>query len=260
MGNDFWEAKIYFNDELKTSIKVKNETKLKDIKTQLESILPKNKNYYFISRKNAIIRNEINFIAKDVWKDDEDDGYKIDLMTEDYYNSNQSGLITLYLNNFAIVAILFKKNMSLEQIKKLGGNEINKDTIYFLTSDNIIIENINNFKAKDIIIIEKNGKRRINLVDREYNKRLQVIEHLRKLEESLGSIDWLRQTEFFKKIKEFAGEEITNAIINDLLENVGKNKKIDDKEYIRKFLNLLASKKDNGDNGDETKTSSSSGF
>ena len=44
------------------------------------------------------------------------------------------------------------------------------------------------------------------------------------------------------------------------MENVGKNKKIDDKEYIRKFLNLLASKKDNGDNGDETKTSSSSGF
>lgn len=161
---------------------MKNETQLKEIKAQLESIIPENKSYYFISRKNAIIRNELNFVAKDVWKEDEENGYKIDLMTPEYYNSSQSGLITLYLNDFPTVAILFKKNMSLSEIKLLGGNEINKKSVFFLTSDNIIIENINNFKAKDIIVIEKNGKKKINLVDKEYNKRLQVIEHLRNSE------------------------------------------------------------------------------
>ena len=226
---------------------MKNETQLKEIKAQLESIIPENKSYYFISRKNAIIRNELNFVAKDVWKEDEENGYKIDLMTPEYYNSSQSGLITLYLNDFPTVAILFKKNMSLSEIKLLGGNEINKKSVFFLTSDNIIIENINNFKAKDIIVIEKNGKKKINLVDKEYNKRLQVIEHLRNLEESVGSINWLKQTEFFKKVKEFAGEEITNALINELLENFGNNRKINDREYIKKFLNLLVSKKDNND-------------
>ena len=50
------------------------------------------------------------------------------------------------------------------------------------------------------------------MVTRDYYKRLQVIEHLRKLEATTESIDWLKQTEFFKKVKDFAGEEIANAI------------------------------------------------
>ena len=176
-------------------------------------------------------------------------------MTTEFYNSNQSGLITLYLNEFPTTAIIYKKNMDLNQIKNLGGNVINKDSIFFLTADYVIIENVNNFKAKDIIQTEKNGKKRINLVTRDYYKRLQVIEHLRKLEATTGSIDWLKQTEFFKKVKDFAGEEIANAIINELLEKIETNEKIDDKKYITRFLILLLGNKDNLD-----KTRSSSGF
>ena len=258
MGNDYWEGKIYMNDEIKTSIKVKNETELKDIRQQLKLLFPNNDNYCFISKTNSIIRNEMNFTAQDVWKDDENNGYRIDLMTPEYYNASQSGLITIYLNSFPTVAVLINKNMSLEEIKILGGNQINRNTVFFLTSDNIIIENINYFKAKDIIVIDKNGKKIINCVDKHFYKRVQVIEHLRKLEQSIGSIDWLKQTEFFKKIKEFAGEEITNAIINDLLENVGNNQKINDREYIKRFLNLLVSKKDNNNN--VNRSSLSSGF
>ena len=102
----------------------------------------------------------MNYIANEVWKDDEDGGYKIDLMTTEFYNSNQSGLITLYLNEFPTTAIIYKKNMDLNQIKNLGGNVINKDSIFFLTADYVIIENVNNFKVKDIIQTEKNGKKK----------------------------------------------------------------------------------------------------
>lgn len=255
MGNGNWNAKIYLNEEIQTIIKVKNQTSLKDIRKLCEEILPEDEDYYFISRKNAIIRNDINFSAIDVWKDDEDGDYKIDLMTLEYFNSIQSGLITLYLNNFQNSAILYKKNMSLSQIKYLGGSEINKDSVYFLTKDNVIIENINNLVAKDVIKIEKNGQKIINLVTKEYYKRVQVIEHLKKLENSTEKIDWLKQTEFFRKIRDFAGEEIAQAIISELLEKIGTEEKINDREYIKKFLNLLIEKDDNNIN--ETRPSSS---
>ena len=94
MGNDFWEAKIYINDEMKTSIKVKNKTELKEVRQLCQEIIPQNPlnvKYYFISKSNALIRNETNFIANDVWKKDENGGYKIELMTIDYFNLNQSG-------------------------------------------------------------------------------------------------------------------------------------------------------------------------
>ena len=258
MGNNFWEAKIYINDEMKTSIKVKNKTELKQIRELCKEIIPQNPlnvKYYFISKSNALIRNEENFIADDVWKKDENGGYKIELMTIDYFNLNQSGLITLYLNEFPTSAVSFKKNMSLAEIKQMGGNEINKGTVYFLTPDNVIIENMDNFQAKDIIIFERNGKKRINLVTKDYYKRLQVIEHLRRLENSKGPIDWLKQTEFFTKIKDFAGKEIANAIISELFEKIEINKVIDDRSFIHRFLILLLGHNDNNiDNLDRTRS------
>jgi hypothetical protein len=54
-----------------------------------------------------------------------------------------------------------------------------------------------------------------------------------------GRIDWLKQNEFFEKMKDFAGEEITQTIIDDLFQKYEKNGKSNDKEYINKFLKLL---------------------
>ena len=44
--------------------------------------------------------------------------------------------------------------MNLKKIKKLGG--INKNSLFFLTKDNTIIESIDNFEAKDIIFFKIN--------------------------------------------------------------------------------------------------------
>jgi hypothetical protein len=53
-------------------------------------------------------------------------------MTKEYFNSIKSNLINLYLNDFPTVSIFFKKNMSLDEIKYLGGEQINKKNYYFL--------------------------------------------------------------------------------------------------------------------------------
>ena len=74
-----------------------------------------------------------------------------------------------------------------------------------------------------------------------------MIEHLRRLENSKGPIDWLKQTEFFTKIKDFAGKEIANAIISELFEKIEINKAIDDKSFIQRFLILLLGHNDNLD-------------
>ena len=240
MGNSAWEAKIYLNEDFKTVIKVKNEDKLNDIyNKELNLILPNDEKYYFISNKNLIILNHNNYIVDDVWTNDDDYGYKIDLMTKEYFNSIKSNLINLYLNDFPTVSIFFKKNMSLDEIKYLGGEQINKKNYYFLSSDDILIENTKNIIAKDIIVKDKNGKKKINLVDKNYYKRIQIIGHLRNLEKMSGRIDWLKQNEFFEKMKDFAGEEITQAIMNDLFQKYENNEKSNDKEYINKFLKLL---------------------
>ena len=110
MGNSAWEAKIYLNEDFKTVIKVKNEDKLNDIyNKELNLILPNDEKYYFISNKNLIILNHNNYIVDDVWTNDDDYGYKIDLMTKEYFNSIKSNLINLYLNDFPTVSIFFKK-------------------------------------------------------------------------------------------------------------------------------------------------------
>ena len=41
--------------------------------------------------------------------------------------------VNLYLNNFKTSAIKCKQNMSLDKIKELGGDSINKDSFFFLT-------------------------------------------------------------------------------------------------------------------------------
>ena len=246
MGN--WEAKIYINGELKTSLIVKNSTSLIEIRNLLDdsgiNIPPFS---YFISRNNSIIRNENNFTAKHVWNDDEEGGYKIDLMSPDFFENNNNQLVNLYFNMYRHSSIRYCKEMSLERIKG-SSYDLNKDNIYFLNKNNIIIRNTEGLSAKDIVKFENNGKR-INLVDLEYYKRYQIIEHLNELEKKTN-IDWLEETEFFKKLKNLTGNEVVQGIEDELFRERQNGVK-GSKAYIKRFLQLLIA-----DNNDQTKSTS----
>lgn len=234
MGN--WEAKIYINGELKTSLIVKNSTSLIEIRNLLDdsgiNIPPFS---YFISRNNSIIRNENNFTAKHVWNDDEEGGYKIDLMSPDFFENNNNQLVNLYFNMYRHSSIRYCKEMSLERIKG-SSYDLNKDNIYFLNKNNIIIRNTEGLSAKDIVKFENNGKR-INLVDLKYYKRYQIIEHLNELEKKTN-IDWLEETEFFKKLKDLTSNEVIQGIEDELFRERQNGVK-GSKEYIKRFLQLL---------------------
>ena len=273
-----WQANFYFNDIWETSIKVKNSYSLQEVRDILgidNSYFFKNKNNILIIndqnyvvkdiykndengepridlikenyRKGDYLKNnrnitiqpeeEIpNIFAKDdtnrnILKNEENKVDKIELIED-------IKIVNLYLNNFKNSAIAYKPNMSLDKIKELGGDSINKDSIFFLTKDNTIIEKIDNFLSKDCLV-EKNGEMKINLVTKDYYKRIEIIDHLDKLAAQAGPIDWFTQPVFFNKIKDYAGEQIANVIINDIFVNIYKDKKLDDKKYVKQFKNLL---------------------
>lgn len=242
-----WEAKIYLNEKNTSSIPVQNDTRLSEIRNSLR--IPDN--HHFISRNNGFIEIEDNFTAKNVWKNDaEGGGYKIDLMTREFFDSYQSGVVNLYFNNFRNKAIKYDPNMTLEQIMIIGNYNNNnimnnnffdieeKITIYYILSrTNIKIENYEGLKAKDIVKNEINGKR-IDIMDSNYYKKFQVIEYLRELEAKIN-FDWLEQTEFFLKVKDLCGEEVTTGIINELYNDRRNGNGKGNKDYIKRFLNLL---------------------
>ena len=240
MGN--WEAKIYINGIIKTSLMVKNDTSLTEIRNLLnDSGIDIPQGVYFISRKNSIIRNDKNFTAKHVWNDDEEGGYKIDLMSPDFFENNNNQVVNLYFNMYRHSSIKYYKEMSLEKIKN-SSYDLNKDNIYFLNKNNIIIRNIRGFSAKDIAKLENNGIR-INLVDLEYYKRYQIIEHLNELEKK-ANIDWLEETEFFKKLKNLTGNEVVQGIEDELFRERQNGVK-GSKAYIKRFLQLLIADNNN---------------
>ena len=246
MGN--WEAKIYINGIIKTSLMVKNDTSLTEIRNLLnDSGIDIPQGVYFISRRNSIIRNDYNFTAKHVWNDDEEGGYKIDLMSPDFFENNSNQVVNLYFNMYRHSSIRYCKEMSLERIKG-SSYDLNKDNIYFLNKNNIIIRNTEGLSAKNIVKFENNGKR-INLVDLEYYKRYQIIEHLNELEKKTN-IDWLEETEFFKKLKDLTGNEVIQGIEDELFRERQNGVK-GSKAYIKRFLQLLIA-----DNNDQTKSTS----
>ena len=200
MGNSSWEAKIYIDGQYKSSITVKNDYQLNEIRNSLN--LPND--CYFISRNNGLIENEEGFKAKNVWNNDEESGYKIDLMSREYYNSNNAKVVNLYFNMFREKAIKYDGRMDLSSILDLLENKYNRNGVCFLSKDNIKIQDFQGLKVRDIA---KNGvnDKRIDLVDLEYYKRFQVIEHLNELEKN-NDFDWLEQKEFFTKVKELCGE------------------------------------------------------
>lgn len=236
-----WEANIYFNGNYRSTIKVKNDTPLIEIGQSLNI----NDNMYFISRNNGFIEIENNFTAKNVWKNDDirNQGYKIDLMTRQYFNSNESGLVNIYKNTLKDKAIRYDPNMSLAEIMEVGGYDrqllipSEEDKYFFLSKGNAKIEDFEGLHAKDIVKFEDNGKR-IDIVDAIFYKKFQVLEHLNELD-SKTHFDWLEQTEFFKKVKNLCGEEVANAVINELCNDIKDGKPKANKEYIRKFRELL---------------------
>lgn len=286
----YWEAKVYFNNIYETPIQVKSWYSLKEIR----DILGIDNSYFFKNKDNRLIINDQNFTVNDIYKNDNNGKYRIDLQKDNYkegdYLKNNKNIIVqpvevipnifakddtnrnilkneenkvdkielkedikqvnLYLNNFKISAIACKPNMSLDTIKELGGDSINKDSIFFLTKDNTIIERIDNFQSKDCLV-EENGEMKINLVTKDYYKRIGIIDHLDKLAAVAGPIDWYLQDEFFEKIKDYAGEQIANVVINDIYSNLCEYKKMDDKKYIRQFKNLLIENKNNHDNNND---------
>jgi hypothetical protein len=233
MGNTSWEAKIYIDGQYKSSITVKNDYSLIRIRNSLN--LPND--CYFISRNNGLIENEEGFKAKNVWNDDEESGYKIDLMSREYYNSNNVKVVNLYFNMFREKAIKYDGRMDLSSILDLSENKDNRNGVCFLSKNNIKIQDFQGLKARDIAKNEVNGKR-IDLVDLEYYKRFQVIEHLNELEKN-NDFDWLEQKEFFTKVKELCGEDVTNAVIDELFNRIRQGGEKGNKDFIRRFRNLL---------------------
>jgi len=63
---------------------------------------------------------------------------------------------------------------------------------------------------------------------------------------SSGPINWYEQTEFFKKVEDFAGQDISDALKDELLGTFDPNneKKTNDKEFINKYIILLLKKDD----------------
>ena len=112
-----WEAKIYINGKNHSSLQVKNDTPLQEIRDSLNI----NDDKHFISRNDGFIEREIDFTAKNVWKNDEEKGgYKIDLMTREYFESFQSDTVDLYFNMFRNKAIKYDPNMTLDRLMEIG--------------------------------------------------------------------------------------------------------------------------------------------
>lgn len=118
-----------------------------------------------------------------------------------------------------------------------------------MTSNRAITENynLNNFKLRDIIV-DNSGETKFYIIDKSYRPKFAVIEHLNMLRDraSSGPINWYEQTEFFKKVEDFAGYEIANAIKDELIKNIDpKNEeKANDKDFINKYIILLMKRED----------------
>ena len=155
-----WEANIYINNERMTTIKVENSTPLSAIRAKCNNIIPKIDNYYFISTKNNILTDEGNYTAKEVFKKDGKDEYRIDLQTKEFLEDTGI-LVELILNDHNPVALKVKNNESLSTIKSKAFKDKPQDSIVFMTKDNALIENQNlfQFKLSDLIRFE-NGKKK----------------------------------------------------------------------------------------------------
>ena len=238
-----YKVNIYIDNNFKTFINISKDAKLSDIRELCRSYFQEDKNYYFVLENDAIVKNDSNLTAENIIKTQHND-YKIYIKSEEIYK-----VVSVYLNELKKTAILCNNSQSLNEIKNKLGQDINVDEIYFLTSNRAIIENynLNDFKLRDIIV-DNSGETKFYIIDKSYRPKFAVIEHLNMLRDraSSGPINWYEQTEFFKKVEDFAGYEIANAIKDELIKNIDpKNEeKANDKDFINKYIILLMKRED----------------
>ena len=91
-------------------------------------------------------------------------------------------IVIVYLNEIKTSGISCNINQGLIEIKNKLGQDIKKDEIFFLNPQMAIIENYNleDFKLKNIIVYQNNDSI-INIIEKSYRPKLEVIEHLELL-------------------------------------------------------------------------------
>ena len=238
-----YKVNMYIDNEFKTYINISKDDKLSDIRSLCQPYFQEDYNYYFILENDAIVKNDSNLTAENIIKKQHSD-YKIYIKSEEI-----NKIVGVYLNEVKKTVILCNNNQKLNEIKNKLGQNINIDEIYFLTANRTIIENYNldDFKLRDIIV-DKLGEPKFYIIDKSYRPKFEVIEHLNMLRDkaSSGPINWYEQTEFFKKVEDFAGYEISINIKDELIKNLDpqKEEKANDKEFINKYIILLMKRDD----------------
>ena len=238
-----FKVKVNIDENFTTYINITKDCKLNDIRELCNSFFHEGKNYYFVLESKAIIKNDSNLTAESIMRYEHNE-FKINFKSEDI-----TLIVTVFLNEIKQSGISCNINQSLIEIKNKLGQDINKNEIFFLTPQRAIIENYNlgDFKLKNIIVYQ-NNEPIINIIDKSYRPKFEVIEQLELLraEASAGPINWHKRTEFFKKVEDFAGFEIATILKDELIKNFDpKNeKKANDKEFINAYMILLLKKED----------------
>lgn len=242
---------IYVNNRYKKTLKIKSNYKLKDIRNLCEDIIPKDENYYFISKNKSIVNTEENDCDEsDILKKD-GDKYRIDLKTLECHE-NKPLLINVYINGKNdSLAVSIERNSKLSDLKRKLPDHLNNDKIFFMTKEESLIQSrIDDFKLENIIFKENSGKK-VYMYGLIPFKRMKVINELKKLDEKGNSINWADQTDFFFKVKELVDEQMANDLKKEVLgvfdrENGNNdtpgnndNNETNDKQFIKKYLELL---------------------
>jgi hypothetical protein len=160
MGN--YEVKIYLDNQIIKNLKIKNDTSLSEIRKSCQKEANFDINsyyYYFISKNGDIIKNDSNFIAKDVVQTD-DNGYKIKIISEQF-----SFKANIYIDNQLIKNIPVTKETKLSEIRESCQSffKKEKEDYYFISTNGDILKNDSDFTVEKVWEVEKNNEYKIQL-------------------------------------------------------------------------------------------------
>lgn len=159
---------IFINNEHRITELIKSSDKLTEVRARLQDIIPQNKEYYFISKNQYIIRNEDKKASEILKKyNGRINKYRIDLQTLDFFESNNFEFYysDIYINGVMKDSIKLRNNYySLEEIRQLCRNIIpNNDNYYFISKDNSLINTEKDYNIKDIL--QKTLKENVYKID-----------------------------------------------------------------------------------------------